>query len=328
MEAYICSLGSYLPSRRVSNHELAEIVDTSDEWIYSHTGIRFRHLAGEEQAASDLGVEAAQRALKAGGVSADELDLILLATSTPDYPGLPATACVVQDRLGAKHAAAMDLVAACSGFAYALSTARAFITAGQARNVMVIGSEVYSKILNWKDRNTCVLFGDGAGAALVSAAEDGGKSRILDSYLRSRGAGATALYRSHGGSRNAYIPGTTPAEELYLKMNGRQVYNFAVPALVETIETLLERNGKSMADVAWIVPHHANVRILHAAAKRGGYSFDRFYVNIEENANTSAASIPIAMDEMYRKGMLTRGDLILTVGFGAGLTYGGNLIAW
>lgn len=328
MEAFIRSVGSYVPVRRMSNDELARIVDTSDEWIQSHTGIRFRHIAADDQAASDLGREAAMLALQRARMPAEDIDLILLATSTPDHPGLPSTACIVQEMIGAHSAAAMDVIAACTGFVYALETARAFIRSGSARNILVVGSEVYSRIIDWTDRNTCVLFGDGAGAVVVCGADESG-SRIIDSYLRSKGSGAPSLLRCAGGSRKPYAD-TAPSErrDLYLAMDGRRVYVFAVQAFSESIDTLLSRNGFTMEDVAYVVPHQANVRIIEAACKRSGYPVDKFFTNIDEYANTSAASIPIALEEMERKGLLKRGDLILTVGFGAGLTYGGNLLRW
>lgn len=336
LHAYVRSTGAYVPPRRMSNDELARIVDTSDEWIYSHTGIRYRHIADDGVAASDLAVEAAGIALRQAGVAPEEIDLILLATSTPDYPGLPATACVVQDRLGAINAGAMDLVAACTGFIYGLETARAFIESAAARTVLVIGSEVYSKIINWKDRNSCVLFGDGAGAAVVTATytasdESTGRSegsRIMDGRLYSRGQGAEALARLAGGSRNPRPEGGMESPQCFLSMDGRKVYNFAVAALVETIQALLQRNGLEFSDIDWVVPHQANVRIIDAAAKRAGFDKSKFFTNIAEYANTSAASIPIALDEMARSGVLQRGQKVITVGFGAGLTYGGNLLIW
>lgn len=327
MDAYIEAVGSFVPARRMHNDELAQLVNTSDEWIFSHTGIRYRHVAGEEEAASDLGIEASRRALKRSEVSGADVDMVLLATSTPDYLGLPSTACVVQDAVGAEHASAMDLMAACTGFIYALETARVYIKAGAARNILVVGSEVYSKIVNWRDRSTCVLFGDGAGAVMVRATESQ-QSRIVDGFLRSKGDGAEALCRPDGGTRRPYVEQKTEESQLYLYMNGRRVYSFAVPAVIETIETLLERNGLTFDDVRWVVPHQANIRIIEAACKRAGFPFEKFYMNIQEYANTSAASIPIALDEMIGKELLRRGDVLLTVGFGAGLTFGGNVIYW
>ena len=334
MNAYIRSLGAYAPERIMTNNEWSEYVDTSDEWIYSHTGIRERRIAAADQAASDLAVEASLAAFKNGTwLSADgaeiqgsEIDLVLLATSTPDYVGLPSTACIVQDRLDIPNAGAMDLVAACSGFIYALETAKTFVETGSARNVLVVGTEVYSKIINWKDRSTCVLFGDGAGAVVVSPSPDGSPSRILKSVLGSKGSGVEHLLRKAGGTRNPFLAGTTPEEDLYLSMNGRQVYIFAVSAIVETANKLLEVNGMTMDDVDHVVPHQANRRIIEAACKRAGWPEEKFFMNMDRFANTSAASIPLAMDEMLSTKLLKRGQSILTIGFGSGLTFGGNLL--
>ena len=328
MNARIISVGAHVPARRMHNDELATIVDTSDEWIYSHTGIHYRHLAAEDEAASDLAIPAAREAIERAGLYPEDIDMVLLATSTPDYVGLPATASVVQDKLGISRAGAMDITAACTGFIYGLETARAYVEAGSAQHVLLIGTEVYSKIVNWEDRRSCVLFGDGAGAVVVGAVEDDGPGRILPAVLGSKGSGADALYRSHGGTRNPYIPGVTPESDLKLKMDGRRVYNFAVATVVDVIRTLLDRNALAFEDLAWVVPHQANVRIINAAAKRAGWDQSRFYVNIAEYANTSAASIPSALNEMVTRGMLAPGDAILTVGFGAGLAYGGNVLYW
>lgn len=330
--AHISGIGAYVPERRLHNEELAQIMDTSDDWIYSHTGIRYRHVAAEEEAASDLAVKAAHGALDAAHLAPEAVDLVLVATSTPDYIGLPSTACVVQDKLRITGAGAMDLVAACTGFIYGLETARTFIAAGAARHVLVIGSEVYSRIVNWEDRKSSVLFGDGAGAVVVSAVDTARSApaagHIFPALLGSRGSGAETLCRLHGGTRHPYVPGVTPESATLLQMDGRSVYTFAVAALVEVIQTLLERNRLSFQDIAWVVPHQANTRIITAAARRGGWDAERFYMNIEEYANTSAASIPIALDEMNRKKLLSPGDLLLFVGFGSGLTYGGNLLRW
>nr|WP_041623670.1 beta-ketoacyl-ACP synthase III [Spirochaeta thermophila] len=323
----ILSTGSYAPPRRLTNEELATMVDTSDEWIHSHTGIRARHIAADHEAASDLGTIAGSRALDAAGISPEEVDMVLVATSTPDYLSYPATACIIQDNLSCTRAAAMDITAACTGFVYGLETAACYIKAGRARYVLVIGTEVNSRILNWNDRNTCVLFGDAAGAVLVGPSPDS-TSSIEDSVLRSLGNDALALLRPKGGSRSPLT--FTPEEEkdFYVQMNGKKVYLFAVSAMGKTIEKLLRRNDLTIDDIAYIVPHQANVRIIQACSQRLGIPMEKFYLNLEEYANTSAASIPLALDEMNRKGLLTRGDRILTVGFGAGLTYGGNLIIW
>lgn len=328
MNAFIKSVGIAIPEKRMSNDELAKFIDTSDDWIYSHTGIKNRHIAEPDQSASDLAVPACEEAISKAGLNPEDIDLILLATSTPDYPGLPSTACIVQDKLGCLNAGAMDIVAACSGFIYGLETARAFIVSGAAKNIIVVGSEIYSKILNWEDRNTCVLFGDGAGAAIIAAHDGGRDSALIDSVLLSKGSDATSLLRKEGGSRDPQQKGDTVSENIYLKMEGRKVYTFAVNAVVDTIQALLERNSTTIDDIDWIVPHQANIRIIEAAAKRKGYPMERFFLNMEEYANTSAASIPIAFHDMRKKNLLHPGQLILTVGFGAGLTSGGNLIRW
>ncbi len=325
MKAVVRAVGSYLPNKRLSNNDLSRMIETSDEWIYSHTGIRARRIAADDEATSDLAVAAARRALAAADLPAERLDLILVATATPDYNGFPSTASIVQERLHACNAGAMDLVAACTGFVYATETASCFIKSGSVRNVLVIGSETLSRIVDWRDRNTCVLFGDGAGAMVLSAEESEGG--VLRSFLRSEGKGAEYLVVPEGGSRRPYHAGTTRTEDLCVQMNGRKVYTFAVRAIGETIAALLG-NDIPLTDLAYIVPHQANVRIIEAAAERFSIDLSRFYVDIEEFANTSAASIPIALAEMDRKGLLKRGDLLLTVGFGGGLTYGGNLIRW
>ena len=325
MKAVIRSVGSYLPSSIVTNDDLAQKIDTSDEWIFSHTGIKRRRIAGEREATSDLAYAAARQALERAGLPAAEVDLIIVATATPDYNGFPSTACIVQERLGAARAGAMDVAAACTGFIYAVETASNYIRAGAARNVLVVGAETLSRVLNWQDRNTCVLFGDGAGAVLLSAEEERG---VIRSVLRSDGSGAEHLIIPVGGSRRPFEDSAEPeGGGACIRMNGRQVYNFAVRVIGETIRELLG-DEYDLSEIAYIVPHQANVRIMNAAAKRLGIPVEKFYLNIEEYANTSAASIPIALAEMVGRNRLKAGDLIVTVGFGGGLTYGGNLIRW
>jgi len=336
MQAHIRSVGAYVPEKIVTNNDLAKTIDTNDEWIFSHTGIHERRVTAENQAASDLGYEAVKNALDnlkfqdpdGGELSGADIDLVLLATSTPDYLGLPSTACVVQDRIGANQAGAMDLVAACTGFIYGLETAKNYIVGGGLNNVLVVGAEVFSKIINWKDRSTCVLFGDGAGAVVVSRTRETSTGGIFSSGLGSQGDGIEHLLRPAGGTRTPYLPGITPEEDLYLHMNGRQVYLFAVGALTNTINRLLELNKLTMDEIDHVVPHQANKRIIEAACKRNGWPEEKFFMNIERFANTSAASIPIALHEMKEKGLLKRGDKVLTVGFGSGLTFGGNYFIW
>lgn len=328
MRAVIRAVDFAVPPRRMANDEFASFLETSDEWIHSHTGIRFRHIADPSQATSDLAHEAAVKALSRAGIEPGQLDLILVATATPDFLGFPSVSCILQDRLGAAAAGAMDLAAGCTGFIYGLETARNFICGAGARTVLVVGAEVLSRIANWQDRNTCVLFGDGAGAVVVQADDTEGTRGILRSSLRADGSGARLLERTMGGTRYPFPEGATDRTGSLLKMDGRQVYNFAVRVVAEGILAMLASAALTIDQVRWIVPHQANARIIEAAAKRAKIPLDKFFINIQEYANTSAASIPIALSEMDSQGLLSAGDLILTFGFGAGLTYGGNLIRW
>jgi 3-oxoacyl-[acyl-carrier-protein] synthase-3 len=327
MNAVIRSVGAYVPSKRLSNDDVAKMVDTSDEWIFSHTGIKNRHIADPAEATSDLATKAAESALKRAGIPAEEVDMILTATCTPDYVGFPSTACIIQDRLKAVHAGCLDISAACTGFIYGLQLAKSLISSEAAGNVLVIGAETMSRITDWTDRNTCVLFGDGAGAAVVSA--DGAQSKgIINSVLQAEGQGNQLLQRPVGGTRTPYKEGQYKESDFMTKMAGQEVYHFAVRVIIDTIKKLLKMNDLTIDDLAYIVPHQANVRIIQAACKRAKLPLDKFYLNMDEYANTSAASVPIALNEMYEKKLLKTGDLILTVGFGGGLTYGGNLIQW
>lgn len=318
----ILSTGSYVPQRRVSNDELARTVDTSDEWIFSHTGIRSRYIAEPQECTSDLAYHAAVQALDKAGMTADQLEMILVATSTPDYLGFPSVACLVQEKLQARRSGALDVSAACTGFVYALELARSLITAGTFRNVLVIGAEVFSRVVNWQDRNTCVLFGDGAGAVLLG---EGGQHPFYPSILHSDGSGADALLRPAGGVKD---PQPVNETSLLVSMDGRRVYNFAVKAIKDCILEVLDRSGVSLEAVQWIVPHQANIRIVESAAKRLELPMDRFFTNIHEYANTSGATIPLALAQMDCQHLVKSGDLVLTVGFGAGLTYGANLFHW
>ncbi|MDR0598729.1 MAG: ketoacyl-ACP synthase III [Treponema sp.] len=341
MTVEIIGTGMAVPSRRVTNDELAKTIDTSDEWIRSHTGIGARHIADKDTAASDLGLAAARKtlalAIERGAVgekSPEELaltlDLIVVGTSTQDYYSHPATACLVQRALGAKNAAAMDITIACSSFIYGLETAAALLKADARRNrALVIGVDLLSRITNWEDRATCILFGDGAGAVLLEkTAAKTVPGGILRTILGADGSGWEYLILRRGGSRNPWKKGEVVEEVPAIAMDGRAVYNFAVKVITETIARIMEEENIALDDLALIVPHQANARIVQAAAKRLKIPEELFYLNIEEYANTSSASIPIALDELNRAGRLKKGDLIITVGFGAGLTYGGNLIRW
>ena len=328
MTAGISAIASYVPDRVLTNDELARTVDTSDEWIVSHTGIRERRIAAPEQAASDLGVEAARAALVKRGIAATGIDLLVCATSTPDYLTFPSTACMIEHRLGCGGIGAYDLQAGCTGFVYAVEAARAAVVSGAAQRVLVVGTEVLSKVTNWNDRNTCVLLGDGAGAVIIedTAGESGNALRF--SWLRSKGAHGEALIRPAGGTRAPFIDGTHTSKDLMLAMNGKAVYLFAVDAIVQTVGAVCARAGIGRDEIDWIVPHQANARIIEAATRRLGLPLDRFYLNLDRYANTSAASIPIALDEMETNGLLRRGQRVMTIGFGAGLTYGANYLEW
>ena len=326
---YIKSIGHYVPEKVVTNDDLAKIMDTTDEWIFSHTGIKKRHFVNDNENNSDIAAKAAKIAMEKAGITADEIDFIIVCTSSPDYLAFPATACLVQDKLGAKNAGAYDISAACTGFVYGLETAANFIRSGNYKNILVIGSEILSRIMDKSDRNTAVLFGDGAGAAVISRNEENwSKSGIISSFLMSNGSGEEALKRHAGGTKYPFIPGKTDPKELFIYMNGRQVYNFAVKAITDTILTIMEKNNLTIDSVKYIIPHQANIRIVEAAASRASISIEKFYLNIENFANTSAATIPIALSEVVEKKLIQRGDNIITVGFGGGLTYGGNYIKW
>jgi 3-oxoacyl-[acyl-carrier-protein] synthase III len=326
--AYIKAVSFQVPEKRVSNDELARTIDTSDEWIYEHTGIKFRHIADPDVAASDLALQPALDVLRKANLDPVDIDLILVATATPDYPGFPSTACVLQNHLKAVNAGALDITAACSGFIYGLEVAKSLVSTSAMKYILVVDTEILSKITNWTDRNTCVLFGDGAGAVIVTANMENEKSGIICSVLGAEGDGAPYLLRKAGGTRYPVKPGYKPDADLFLQMDGQKVYHFAVRVLCDTIKRILAESHLSISDISYIVPHQANKRIIKAAAKRLRIPLEKFYINIEEYANTSGASIPIALGEMDQKGLLCRGDYILTVGFGAGLTYGGNLICW
>jgi 3-oxoacyl-[acyl-carrier-protein] synthase-3 len=327
MNTYIRSVGAFVPEKRVTNNDLSQIMDTSDEWIKSHTGIENRHVAEKGVTAADLAVKAAKIALERGGLSAEDLDMIILTTATPDYIGFPATACVVQDKLGAKNAGAFDLVAGCTGFIYAIDNAKNMILAGTAKNVLVVGSEVLTQVSNMQDRDTAVLFGDGAGAVIISESTNE-ESSIEHAILKSDGSGAEVLMRKVGGIKYPFVDGETTFNDTALSMDGQAVYKFAVKVNTNLIKELLERSNLAIDDISYIIPHQANIRILQAAAKRLKIPIEKFYFNLMEYANTSSASIPIALNEVYEKGLLKRGDNILFTGFGAGLTYGGTIVKW
>jgi len=348
MAIEIIGTGRAVPDRKVTNQELAERINTDDGWIRSHTGIGSRHIADKNTAASDLGAAAGLKALtwaiEKGAVAestpaelALTIDVLIVGSTTLDYYGCPATSCIIQNVLGAKNAAVMDITVACSSFIYGLETAAALLNMDPRRKrALVIGAEVLSKITNWDDRSTCILFGDGAGAVLLEKTDAPGSLNapgnagrgLFRTILGADGSGWEHLYISRGGSRAPWKKGETVDDGATVIMNGQAVYNFAVGIITDTLAKMMEEEHLGIDDLKWIVPHQANARIVQAAGKRLKIPEEKFYLNVEEYANTSSASIPIALDELNRSGALQKGDLIMTVGFGAGLTYGGNLIRW
>ena len=325
LRAGIVGVGSYLPEKILTNHDLSMQVNTSDEWIRTRTGIRERRIASAEQAASDLGAAAARMALENAGVSADEVDLVIVATATPDMQ-FPSTACIIQERLGLSRAAAFDLTAGCSGFVYALTVADQFIASGLYRTILVIGTEVLSRILDWEDRSTCVLLADGAGAVVLQPAAPG--YGILSAKLGADGKGGKYLYLPAGGSRMPITPEAL-AENLHkLKMNGQDVFKFAMRILPEATFQALEAAGIGKEEVALIIPHQANLRIIEGAAKRMDLPMDKFMINLDKYGNTSSASVPTALFEALESGRVQDGDIIVMTAFGAGLTWGSVVLRW
>jgi len=321
----IWGTGSYVPDKVLSNADLERIVDTTDEWIVTHTGIRERRIATDDQACSDLCVPAAERALADAGVSPEQLDMVIVSTVTPDMT-FPATGCLVQDRIGARNAGAFDLVSGCTGFIYGIGLADGMISNGACDYVLVISGEVLTRITDWTDRSTCVLFGDGAGAAVVGLAEPG--TGVLSYVLESYGQHGDLLKLPAGGTRQPLTPELLAQHENCIRMEGHELYKLAVRGVPEVGETAMEKAGVEAKDIAWVVMHQANKRILDAAAKRLGVPDERVVVNVDRYGNTSAASIPIALDEVYREGHMAPGDLVLLVGFGAGFTLGAAVVRW
>ncbi len=321
--AAICGIGSYLPERVLTNADLEQLVDTSDEWIVSRTGIRERHIVAEGEATSDMAAAASRVALERAGVSASDLDLIIVATSTPDM-AFPATACLVQTKIGAS-CAAYDLNAACTGFIYALDAACAAIESGRARTVLVAGSDALSTIVDFADRSTCVLFGDGAGAVVVCAA---GEPGILSTVLGADGAGADLLKVPGGGSASPATCESVAAREVSIRMNGPEVFKFAVRAVPKAARAALKAAHLTIEDLAWLVPHQANQRIMDAAAEKLHVPAERVFSNVAGVGNTSCASIPVALDDLYTSGRLAPGMAVVLVGFGAGLTWGATALRW
>jgi 3-oxoacyl-[acyl-carrier-protein] synthase-3 len=326
MNVRITGTGSALPGKILTNADLEQMIDTSDEWITTRTGIKERRIAADGEYTSTFAAEAGRSALAMAGVKPEEIDLIILATVTPDFP-FPSTACIVQDLLGATNATAFDLSAACSGFIYGLSIAEKYIRSGAAQKILVIGSEVLSRVVDWQDRNTCVLFGDGAGAVVLEASD--GDHSLLSTHTFSNGAYWNLLYQPGSGSRNPATDSRTIDERLiYLTMEGNDVFKYAVRGMEDVALRALDANGLSPSDISLLIPHQANRRIIDATAKRLGLDSDHLFTNLQNYGNTSSASIPIALDEANRQGVLKPDNKLLLVAFGGGFTYGSALINW
>ncbi|TXK65881.1 beta-ketoacyl-ACP synthase III [Alkalisalibacterium limincola] len=320
--ARIAGTGSYLPEKVLTNDDLAQFVETSDEWIRDRTGIRQRHIAADGETTCDLAEQASRRALEAAGVDASELDLIIVGTTTPDII-FPSTACLLQHRLGANGCAAFDVNAACSGFIYALAVGEKFIRSGTAKKVLVVGAETLSRMLDWSDRSTCVLFGDGAGAVVLTADAETG---ILSTHLHADGGKKEMLYNPVGVS-----VGFKPEEKnagVRVLMAGNDVFKYAVKALDSVVDETLDANGLQRGDIDWLIPHQANLRIIQATAKRLALSMDRVIVTVDRHGNTSAGSVPLALDEAVRSGRVQRGQLLLLEAFGGGFTWGSALLRY
>ena len=324
-KAGIIGVGTYLPEKIVTNSDLEKVVDTTNEWIYSRTGIAERRVAKDDQATSDLAIIAAKKALEHAAIDAAEIDLIIVATITPDMI-FPATASIIQEQLKAKKAAAFDLSAGCTGFVYALSVANQFVATGAYDKVLVIGAETLTRIVDWQDRKTCVLFGDGAGAVVVGPVNE--NEGFLSFVLGSDGSGAELLYMPAGGSRKPPSLETLSNKEHSLRMSGSDVFKFAVKIMGEAAAQALMKSGHKLEDIDFMIPHQANTRIIESAAKRLGLSMEKVFMNLDKYGNMSCASIPVALEEAYHNSLLKKGDLVVFVGFGAGLSWGACALKW
>ncbi len=325
MRTRIVGTGSYVPESVVTNHDLEQIVETSDEWIMERTGIRERRIADASQAASDLAFEAAQRALKQAHLKPKDIDLIIVATCTPDMP-FPSTACVLQDKLGIKHAAAFDINAACSGFVYGLHVANSLIKTAAHQRILLVGAEVLSRVTDWQDRTTCVLFGDGAGAVILEGTKE--KRGIMSTHIQSDGSLGDLIMLPGGGSRFSCSRESILHRRHFIKMKGNETFKVAVRTLAELAAGTLEKNSLDPSKLSLLIPHQANLRIIQATANRLKLPEEKVFINIEKYGNTSAASIPIALDEASRTGRIKDGEYILLEAFGGGLTWASALLKW
>ena len=325
VRAAITGTGSYVPERILTNLDLEKMVDTSDEWIFTRSGIRERRIAADGEAASDLGAKAAVKALDDAGVHPDEVSLIITATMTADHC-FPSTAALIQDKIGARNAGGFDLQAACAGFVYALSMGAGLVEADPTQTVLLVGTDVFSRFLDWTDRRSCILFGDGGGAAVLRASSNG--NGVLVSEFGVDGSGADLMKLPAGGSAMPASEQTVKDRMHYVALHGRELFKFAVTTMVNLVGSTLDRGGMTMDDIKLIVPHQVNIRILQAAAERLGVPMDKMYCNIDRYGNTAAASVPIALDEAVRGGAIARGDTIIFVAFGGGLSWSSAIMQW
>ena len=325
IKAKIIGTGSFAPTQRMTNADFEKIVDTSDEWIVTRTGIKERRIAPDGMAVSDMSVEACKKAIEASGLQNEDIDLLIIGTVTPDYR-LPSAACVVQEKMNLPNATAFDIVAACTGFINGLSIASALIETGAYKNALVVGSEKLSSIVNYKDRNTCILFGDGAGAAVLTASDDG--TGVVGTFLKSNGSLRELLWIKDGGSAHPYTEDYVFEGKDKVDMSGGDIFKIAVKQMCNAAVKVIEDAGLTSEDIALVIPHQANIRIIESLAKRLKVSMDKVYVNIEKYGNTSAASVPIALDEANREGKIKPGDYVLMVAFGGGLIWGSALVKW
>jgi 3-oxoacyl-[acyl-carrier-protein] synthase-3 len=326
-KAKILGSGFFLPAKTLSNFDLEKMVETSDAWITERTGIRIRHIAEDNQGSSDLALIAAQSALKDAGITAKELDFILFATATPDM-GLPNSACLLQSKLGASQCAALDINAACSGFLYAMSIAKQYVAAGIYKNILVVGAETLTRFTNYKDRETCILFGDGSGAMIVGPAGENEKSEIYCESLSADGSLSDLLTTPGGGYGRVLTPQIVESGQHFVHMKGREIFKNAVRAMAKSSENVLKQQKMTALDIDWVIPHQANTRIIEAVAKYLEVPMEKFIINLEHTGNTSSASIPIAFDEVVKSGKIKRGDIVLLTAFGGGLTSGALLLRY
>ena len=323
----ILGTGHYLPAEIRTNRDLEKVIDTSDAWIASRTGIRQRHIAADNEASSDMATQAAKRALESAGIAPNQLDLIIVGTISPDMP-MPSTAMFLQRNLGARSdCPGFDLSAACAGFIYGLSIADNFVRSGQARYVLVVGVELLSRLVDWSDRSTCVLFGDGAGAVIVGPASDDGRG-VMSTHIYADGSKIESLHIPGGGSRNPPSESVLRNKQHLVHMTGKDVFRYAVKGLSSSVRTALDANALAPNDVDWVIPHQANIRILEAVQARTGIPMERFFINIDQTANTSSASVPIALDQASRAGKLQAGQSLVFCALGGGIAWGSALVRW